>query len=292
MLNSSGESGPGQFLNQSVNSQVSNKISVNTSSSLDQSVHSDNAPAGNISINESGKMPEYRPMKNFTDSMIKDAGFATDGGEKQAAASVSIDAATASKQQKVITFKNRDYLLYEGRIIDEREADRIYTQYHELLSQKAQSQATAQAAAAVSKDNSLSDNDPSCGNESSHNAVSSGGDIAQSNAQWKKDETMLLQYIILNVADQRNTLVENFSDTDWQTVANLVPGRTSLQCQKRWLFIQNIEGKKSAWTARETEILKRIAEEITAQSVAGNLAQPKEWTRIAEEFNKAVGPGS
>lgn len=38
------------------------------------------------------------------------------------------------KQQKVITFKNRDYLLYEGRIIDEREADRIYTQYHEILS--------------------------------------------------------------------------------------------------------------------------------------------------------------
>jgi hypothetical protein len=37
------------------------------------------------------------------------------------------------KTQKVITFKNRDYLLYEGRIIDEREADRIYTQYHEIL---------------------------------------------------------------------------------------------------------------------------------------------------------------
>jgi len=48
---------------------------------------------------------------------------------------------------------------------------------------------------------------------------------------------MLLQYIILNVADQRDTLVENFSDSDWQTVANLVPGRSSLQCQKRWLFI-------------------------------------------------------
>lgn len=40
------------------------------------------------------------------------------------------------KQQKVITFKNRDYLLYEGRMMDEREADRIYTQYHEILSQK------------------------------------------------------------------------------------------------------------------------------------------------------------
>ena len=104
---------------------------------------------------------------------------------------------------------------------------------------------------------------------------------------------MLLQYIILNVADQRDTLVENFSDSDWQTVANLVPGRSSLQCQKRWLFIQNIEGKKSGWTTRETEILKRIAEEISIQSAGANFSagqQPKEWTRIAEEFNKAVGP--
>ena len=75
---------------------------------------------------------------------------------------------------------------------------------------------------------------------------------------------MLLQYIILNVADQRDILVENFSESDWTTVANLVPGRSSLQCSKRWLFIQNIEGKKSAWTARETEILKKIAEEVTA----------------------------
>lgn len=40
------------------------------------------------------------------------------------------------QDQKIITFKNRDYLLYEGRIIDEDEADRIYTFYHELLSQK------------------------------------------------------------------------------------------------------------------------------------------------------------
>ena len=157
--------------------------------------------------------------------------------------------------------------MYEGRIIDEREADRIYTQYHELLSQKAQSKATAQAAVSASKDASQSDNDPSCGNEGSQPLSSNStpaSEVAHSNIQWKKDETMLLQYIILNVADQRDTIVENFSDTDWQTVANLVPGRISLQCQKRWLFIQNIEGKKSAWTARETEILKRIAEEVTA----------------------------
>ena len=67
---------------------------------------------------------------------------------------------------------------------------------------------------------------------------------------------MLLQFIIFNVADQRDKLVEDFSDSDWLAVGNLVPGRSSLQCQKRWLFIQNIEGKKLAWTAGETELLK------------------------------------
>ena len=60
------------------------------------------------------------------------------------------------------------------------------------------------------------------------------------------------------------------------------------------LFIQNIEGKKSARTARETEILRKVADDVTAQSMqSGNpVGQPKEWTRIAEEFNKAVGQGS
>ena len=44
------------------------------------------------------------------------------GGDEDAG-----DGSGQFKQQNVITFKNRDYLLYEGRIIDESEADRIYT---------------------------------------------------------------------------------------------------------------------------------------------------------------------
>lgn len=54
------------------------------------------------------------------------------GGDEEA----SGEASGQFKQQNVITFKNRDYLLYEGRIIDESEADRIYTAYHEMLTQK------------------------------------------------------------------------------------------------------------------------------------------------------------
>ena len=52
----------------------------------------------------------------------------------------------------------------------------------------------------------------------------------QSYAQWKKDETMLLQYIVLNVIYQKDISVDEFTDQDWQTVASLVPGRTMGQC--------------------------------------------------------------
>ena len=102
---------------------------------------------------------------------------------------------------------------------------------------------SAKASAASGNNSSnqaAADAENSMGNEGSHvsgNSASATSAEMTSSAQWKKDETMLLQYIILNVADQRDTLVENFSDSDWQTVANLVPGRSSLQCQKRWLFI-------------------------------------------------------
>lgn len=100
-------------------------------------------------------------------------------------------------------------MLYEGRIIDEREADRIYTQYFEILSQKKKGGGSS---AAQVKDNSESAS--VVNNEGSHTSNLSGNqmdsELVQSSAQWKKDETMLLQYIILNVADQRDTLVENF----------------------------------------------------------------------------------
>jgi hypothetical protein len=61
-------------------------------------------------------------MHNFTDNMIRDARNVQ--AENEGSASMNDSSAN---QQKVITFKDRDYLLYEGRIIDEAEADRIYT---------------------------------------------------------------------------------------------------------------------------------------------------------------------
>jgi|Transcript_43896 hypothetical protein len=80
---------------------------------------------------QNAQQQQMRPMINFSDNMIRDARV-----NNQDCANLSGEALNPYKQQKVITFKGRDYLLYEGRIIDEREADRIYTQYHEILSHK------------------------------------------------------------------------------------------------------------------------------------------------------------
>jgi len=51
------------------------------------------------------------------------------------------------------------------------------------------------------------------------------------------------------------------------------------------LFIQQKSGKKSGWTAQETEILRNVSAEVHPQTEDGH-SQPREWTRIAEEFNK------
>ena len=77
-LNSSGESGPaGQYPAGAVNtSQLSgNQVSGgNTSSSLEASVISDGVPVSAIlQTSDASIKPEYRPMKNFSENMIKDA---------------------------------------------------------------------------------------------------------------------------------------------------------------------------------------------------------------------------
>ena len=68
-----------------------------------------------------------------------------------------------------------------------------------MLTQKA-----AKASAASGSNQAAADAENSMGNEGSHlsgNSASATSSEMTSSAQWKKDETMLLQYIILNVAD-------------------------------------------------------------------------------------------
>lgn len=90
----------------------------------------------------------------------------------------------------------------------------------------------------------------------------SEADSAEPNSsqkQWKKDETLLLQYVIFVELLQQKKSDEELTREDWKRLAVLVPGRTEQQCKKRWLFIQQKSGNKSGWTAQETELLKSIS---------------------------------
>jgi hypothetical protein len=50
--------------------------------------------------------------------------------------------------------------------------------------------------------------------------------------------------------------VEDFTMTDWDQVAEIIPTKDAKKCEKRWLFIQKIRGNKTKWTNQEDEILK------------------------------------
>ena len=42
---------------------------------------------------------------------------------------------------------------------------------------------------------------------------------------WNDEETKLLNWAIATYSAKRNLSAENFTNSDWQNVANLVPGR-------------------------------------------------------------------
>ena len=157
----------------------------------------------------------------------------------------------------------KQYILYKGRvIISDQEAAEIHASYYKQ-------RVNSSADNGRLNNNLLShfdENSPAMSKQSVSTEQDAEKDKSFSSAQWKNDETFLLQYIVLSLADQKNQPVESFLDGDWKVVASLVPGRSSLQCQKRWLFIQNREGNKSSWTASETQILKQVAEQYSKNS--------------------------
>ena len=107
-------------VNHSFRSNDPTQAQANTSNTTE--VNQEQHPSSEANQPEKGLRPTT--MNNFTEN-IREVNVDESGGNPENS--------NANRSQKVITFKNRDYLLYEGRIIDEKEADRIFTLYHELL---------------------------------------------------------------------------------------------------------------------------------------------------------------
>ena len=89
-----------------------------------------------------------------------------------------MDDSSNPKTEKVITFRDRDYLLYEGRIIDEKEADHIYTQYYKMLYQKQKNQNSGSAFGNEAENN----NEASNTSDSSGVTIGSACELGISNA--------------------------------------------------------------------------------------------------------------
>ena len=139
------------------------------------------------------------------------------GDEEIKSSSEHSSVATIPKQEKkYITIAKRQYILFEGKIIiTDKEAENIHEQYYKLRS----------------KQSEVNMEDGKSAFQSQLEKTDGEADVLPvSSAQWKKDETFLLQYIIFSLADQHNYPVEAFSENDWKIVSRLVPGRSSLQC--------------------------------------------------------------
>lgn len=115
----------------------------------------------------------------------------------------------------VFSLFGREYHLYGDQIISDQDANQIY---EKLLT------------------------------EVKNGNVSKSMDIKSSKANntksWKDDETQLLQWSVFCYAVQKNKLIEEFDETDWENIAEFIPTRDSFKCLKRWLFIQKLGGNK------------------------------------------------
>jgi hypothetical protein len=75
---------------------------------------------------------------------------------------------------------------------------------------------------------------------------------------WNEDETKLLAWALNTYCTKRSLKPHNFTSTDWQNVAKLVPGRNDAQCQYKWNQGHKSAITKTQWQKKEDEELFKI----------------------------------
>ena len=77
-------------------------------------------------------------------------------------------------------------------------------------------------------------------------------------AQWKDDETQIFQYGLFAFMVKHDIFVEDFTDNEWEQIAEIVPTKDAKKCEKRWLFIQKLSGNKNKWSDEEDNVLRQL----------------------------------
>jgi transcriptional activator Myb len=68
--------------------------------------------------------------------------------------------------------------------------------------------------------------------------------------------------------------VEDFTASEWEKIAEIVPTKDAKKCKKRWLFMQKLGGNKTKWSNHEDRIMKDLVQKYGA----------KDWSSIANQL--------
>nr|XP_015220159.1 PREDICTED: myb-related protein B [Lepisosteus oculatus] len=75
------------------------------------------------------------------------------------------------------------------------------------------------------------------------------------------------------------TLVQNFGQNDWKTIASFLPSRTEHQCQHRWFKVLNPDLIKGPWTKEEDEKVIDLVKKYGT----------KQWAMVAKHLKGRLG---
>jgi hypothetical protein len=84
---------------------------------------------------------------------------------------------------------------------------------------------------------------------------------------WNKEDLTILlwvmehhNYIHSKHPDRYVLDASTQSDTDWKLVAELVPGKTAMQCMFKWLSLKKYNLSEYPWTEKEEDLLRELVE--------------------------------
>lgn len=100
----------------------------------------------------------------------------------------------------------------------------------------------------------------------------------QISGPWTDDLVALLQYLVVSMMEQQQTLSCDFPNSIWEEVAANIPSKTGHQCKLQWNAIQDRKTIKAMWTQIEDDALVRLVKEYGVQK----------WARLAKHLNREI----
>ncbi|CAD8171132.1 unnamed protein product [Paramecium octaurelia] len=97
---------------------------------------------------------------------------------------------------------------------------------------------------------------------------------------WTDEDKKVLIWLVGKWVTQNKKEVELLSDSDWSTIANMMPRRDTFSCKQKWLQIFKLPLQQAPWTPAEDNILQTIIQDFENQN-KGN-----QWSQMAAILNK------